>query len=84
MTKEYKTEQPPWRPQIEEPVPFHTGVPPRDLIGEVLDPKVTLDETEVEVEMTAEPAPKPVPVDAAPVGAAPVDPACGSAIERKS
>jgi hypothetical protein len=56
MSKQHKPEQPPWYPRIEEPVPFHTGVPPRDLIGQFMVPPLALDEPDIED--TVEPAPK--------------------------
>jgi predicted alpha/beta hydrolase len=66
MTKRHKTEKPPWQPIIEEPAPFHTGVPPRDLIGERIDPPVTLDELdESELEDSVEAAPKAAPAGSA-------------------
>ena len=44
MTQRFKPEPPPWQPKIEQPGPFHTGVPPRELIGEVLDAPEELDD----------------------------------------
>ena len=48
MEKQHKHERPPWRPRIEQLPEFHTGVPPRDLIGEVPEPPLTFHDTEAE------------------------------------
>ncbi len=52
MTNERKTRQPPWQPRIETLPEFHTGVPPRDLAGEVEDPPVPLDEVDEDLDGT--------------------------------
>jgi hypothetical protein len=59
MTQRFKPEQPPWQPRIDEPVPFHTGVPPRSLVGEVTDRSEQLDDVAAEEAegSTADPAP---------------------------
>jgi hypothetical protein len=68
MSKQHKPEKPPWQPRIEQPAEFHTGVPPRNLIGEVLDPPTLLDELDAEGADDTETAEEPS------VASAPIDP----------
>jgi hypothetical protein len=61
MNNPHKPEKPPWQPHIEQPAEFHTGVPPRNLIGEVLDPPTLLDD--LEAEDAAEGSPESPPIE---------------------
>jgi hypothetical protein len=59
MTKPHQPEKPPWQPRIDQPADFHTGVPPRNLPGEVLDPPTLLDDLEEEAAEEASPGSAP-------------------------
>jgi hypothetical protein len=63
MAKQHHIEQPPWRPTVEEPAPFHTGVPPRDIIGEELEAPPDLQDEDAELDATAVDAPRALCVD---------------------